>query len=192
MTTSTARARHGRLDRRAAPSALVAAGLAFLTCIATPTPASAADAPPGRIMTMTRGMKIFGDAEYALINALVARDQTTLDALVDPTFEQRDGAGPGEPLPREDWITQAPREASTRDRLTQMAVHDEPGMAVVSFLLQRPGKGDAFVVDVWRKQADMEKPVLMIRYLSAAASPAARAARHVTGRPSAPVVDTKK
>lgn len=180
----------------AAPSrSRVAAGLVLSTLLgvatlAAPAAAQAADTPPtgGRIMTMTRGMKIFGDAEYALIRALAAKDTAALDTLVDPSFEQRNGAGPGDPLPREDWLNQAPGESSTGDRLSQMAVHDEATMAVVSFLLQRPGKGDAFVVDVWRKDGD--KATLMIRYLSAAAAPAARGPHRV--KASGPVVDTKK
>ena len=187
MKTTTAAPSRSRVA-----AGLVLSSLLGLATLAAPAASQAADTPPngGRIMTMTRGMKIFGDAEYALINALVAHDKAALDALVDPSFEQRLGAAPGEPLPREEWLDQAPQHVSAGDRISQMAVHDEATMAVVSFLLQRPGKGDAFVVDVWRKDGD--KAVLMVRYLSAAAAPSAKASHRVTGKASGPVVDTKK
>jgi hypothetical protein len=162
-------------------------------CLATIT-AMAADTPPtgGRIVTMTRGMKIFGDAEAALIRALAARDTAGIDAIVDPSFEQRNGATPADPLPHDDWIEKAAAETSTGDRFSQMAVHDHGDIVVVSFLLERKGRGDAFVVDVWRRQS-ADKFLLVTRYLSAAAAPAAgaRTGHASASRPSA-AVDTRK
>jgi hypothetical protein len=188
MTMTASRKRDGRHGRKAASAAFVVAGLVSL--LASALPARAADTPPtgGRIVTMTRGMKVFGDAEYALIQALAAKDKAALDALVDETFEQRGGPNPGEGVPRDEWLPKAQAESSNGDRITQMAVHDMGELALVSFLLQRPGKGDAFVVDVWKKQAGSDKAVLQIRYFSAAAVPA----RKPGAKPSAPVVDTKK
>lgn len=183
------RTRDGRHACKAASAAFVMAGLvSFLAAVSGP--AQAADIPPtgGRIVTMTRGMKVFGDAEYALIQALASKDKAALDTLVDEMFEQRGGPNPGEGVPRDDWLPKALAEASGNDRITQMAVHDQGEFALVSFLLQRPGKADAFVVDVWKKQAGSDKAVLAIRYFSAAAVPA----RKPGSKPSAPVVDTKK
>ena len=151
-------------------------------------PVLAADvAPSGRgIPTMTRGMKIFGDAEARLVDAMKSRDAATLDELVDPLFEQRGQAEPGTPLPREDWVAQAAADAAGSVGVRQMAVHDHGDLAVVSYLWERGGaRGNAFVVDVWKRKSP-DVWVLVTRYLSRAAAPAAGR------RAKAPAVDPKK
>jgi hypothetical protein len=141
--------------------ALVAAVLAA-ACVA-----AAAQAPGRGVMTMTRGVKAFGDAEAELVEVMKSRDAGAIDRLVGIEFEQRGSSAPAMPVWRGDWIDQAPAEfahsAGTRD----MAVHEFGDVAVVSFtwLRDRP-QLPAFVVDVWRRKAEGEPYQLASRYLS--------------------------
>jgi hypothetical protein len=172
----------------------IARACVTVACLASAAAAGAADTPPtgGRIVTMTRGMKVFGDAESALLRALASKDNAGIDALVDPSFEQRNGATPGEPLPHDEWIEKAAAESSASDRLSQMAVHDHGDLVVVSFVLQHAGRGDAFVVDVWRKGEAPGKYLLATRYYSAAALPSGGRNAHAAASKSGTPVDTRK
>ena len=79
----------------------LAALVAALVGAAAPAFAADAEAPiVKRIGTMTRGTKVFGDAEEAIVAALKAKDATALDRLVAPDFEQRTQGAPGMPVPR--------------------------------------------------------------------------------------------
>lgn len=170
------------------PLAAAAAALSLLAAV----PVVQAQPSGGRIVTMTRGMKVYGDAETSLIQALSGKDAAALDKLVDPMFEQRGGAEPGTPLPRDEWLKAAQAETKDGDRVSQMAVHDQGELAIVSFLLTHAGgQGDAFVVDVWKRTAP-DQVSLLIRYTGAAAMPEAHKAKTSHRKASAPVVDTKK
>jgi hypothetical protein len=150
---------------------------AVASVLAWCAPASAADTPPAGpgVVTMTRGMKIFGDAEAQLVAALKARDTAAVDRLVGPDFEQRSQAAPGTPLPREDWLAQAPAEAARSSAMREMAVHDYGDLAIVSFLWTRePPLPAAFVVDVWQRPSGSEPYQLVTRYMSAASGAPAR------------------
>jgi hypothetical protein len=143
---------------------------AFALLLGLAVPSMAADpAPSGHgIVTMTRGVKIFNDAETQLISALKARDTAAIDRLVGPDFEQRSQGAPGTPLPREEWLAQAPAEAARSTGLREMAVHDYGDLALVSFLWAREQPhAPAFVVDVWRRPSAGEPYQLVTRYLSA-------------------------
>jgi hypothetical protein len=136
---------------------------------------------------MTRGMRIFGDAERKVIAALKAHDKAALDRLVADDFEQRSQPAPGEPLARDEWTREAPAAAAQSAGLRQMAVHDLGDTAVVSFQWLHPAPD--FVVDVWRKKAGSDDWQLAIRYLSAApaaASAAPTAAPSMAGHASPP------
>jgi len=79
----------------------IAALVAALVGAAAPAFAADAEAPiVKRIGTMTRGTKVFGDAEEAIVAALKAKDAAALDRLVAPDFEQRTQGAPGMPVPR--------------------------------------------------------------------------------------------
>jgi hypothetical protein len=162
-------------------------------CLAAP--AGAADTPPTggqqRIVTMTRGMKIFGDAEAALTAALKAKDSATLDRLVAADFEQLAQGAPGTPVPREDWLKQAPADAARSTGIRDMAVHDYGDIAIVSFAWTRePAQASAFVVDVWRRTSPQEAFQLKTRYLSAA--PASATHRRAQPAPAPASVDPKR
>jgi hypothetical protein len=169
-----------------------AAVLALLLASAMAAPA--ADTPPTGhgIVTMTRGMKVFGDAESQLLAALKAHDTAAIDRLVGPDFEQRSQGAPGTPLPREEWLAQAPAEAARSAGLREMAVHDYGDVTVVSFLWAREQPhAPAFVVDVWQRPSAGEPPQLVTRYLSAA--PAAPTRKGPTPQATAsPPVDPKR
>lgn len=148
-------------------------------------PAQPAGPGPARIVTMTVGMKVFGNAEQQIIDALRAGEAATLDRLVQPEFEQRVQGAPGQALVREDWVKQAPADAARSVGFRQMAVHDYGDVVVVSFQWLHPAPD--FVVDVWQKKGGSDEWQLAVRYLSpapatATAAPAASASR----RPSRP------
>jgi hypothetical protein len=170
------------------PAAAVAAALGALVALATP--GHAADAPAGShgIVTMTRGMKVFGDAETELIAALKAQDAAALDRLVGPDFEQRTQGAPGTPVPREDWLKQASTELAKATGVREMAVHDFGDIAIVSFVLVRDApQASAFVVDVWQRKSAGEAGQLQTRYLSAAPASAPRKRPAVPAAGSSPV-----
>jgi hypothetical protein len=129
---------------------------ATLVAAAFAAPALAADdAAPivKRIGTMTRGARVFGDAEDALVAALKSQDAAALERLVAPDFEQRTQGAPGTPVPREDWIKRGPGEVAHATGLRDIAVHDYGDINVVSFTWTRePPQASAFVVDVWQRK----------------------------------------
>lgn len=126
------------------------------------------DLRPGRTPTLTRLVQLFLEQESRLNDAVAARDGTALDAMLTRTFEMRVGNRPGVPVPRADWVRQMLAENPAGFDLSQMAVHDKGGIALVSFLERRSDKpGEVFlVVDVWENQPDGWK--LSVRYLSSA------------------------
>jgi hypothetical protein len=152
-------------------SAAVAIGLA-----ASAATASDDTAPTGRGPgTMTRGVAVFGRAEAALIDALKAGDTAALDRLVAPLFEQRNAEQPGAPVPRAQWLGQAAAQAAASEKLQQLAVHDHGDVVVASYFWQRAEPlGNAFVVDVWKRQPPGEFR-LVTRYLSPSTSASAPA-----------------
>ena len=167
----------------------LAAATVLAACAEGPVAAWAAGvAPTGHgIVTMTRGMRMFGDAETALIVAMKSRDTAALDKLVGPTFEQRSQDAPGAPLARDEWVAQAGAAAAKSTGLQQMAVHDYGDLSVVSFLWTRQApQASAFVVDVWQR-GELGQYVLMTRYFSPLP-----AASGKMKRPVPPAVDTKK
>jgi len=171
----------------------IAALAAALLAAAVPAFAADAEAPiVKRIGTMTRGAKVLGDAEEALVAALKAQDTAALDRLVAPDFEQRTQGAPGSPVPREDWIKKAPGEAAKTTGVRDVAVHDYGDVQVVSFVWTRePPQSSPFVVDVWtRKPGGGDNWLLSTRYLSV--TPAG-STRRKPNAPSAPAsVDPKR
>jgi hypothetical protein len=125
---------------------------------AQPTPQT------GRVPTVTRLVEIFYELETTLQTQARSADPAALAQSLDPSFEMRDGASPGAPIPREEWIRQA-RSAATDRSIDQMAVHDLGTYAIVSFREVDPGAKSAmqrFVVDCWKRDGDTWK--LTIRY----------------------------
>ena len=116
----------------------------------------------GRIMTVTRQVAQFSQAEHALSDALRNADAAATDHLLAADFELRDGASPNQPTPRAQWIAATHPDAA----LEQMAVHDYGEVAVVSFVNRsdKPASA-AYVVDVWRKQGTDWQ--LAVRYQAA-------------------------
>jgi len=170
------------------------AALALALTLVGAGPAAAADVrPTGRgVPTMTRGMKIFGDAEARLIEAMRSGDAAALDPLLDPLFEQREQAQPGVPVPREEWLAQAKAAAAHSDGVRQMAVHDHGELIVVSFLWERSApQSPAFVVDVWKRTGG-DDAVLVTRYFSPQAAVVGAGAPAARGKKAPAVVDPKK
>lgn len=116
-------------------------------------------APAARIVTTTRLVAIFSQAEDDWLRALQQKDQATLERLVSEDFQVWTPAPPGEPLPREQWLQQALAEKFDSFRIRQMAVRGlDESTAVVSFVLsqtvERAGglhTSDFFIVDIWHK-----------------------------------------
>ena len=171
----------------------IAALAATVVFAAAPAFAADAEAPiVKRIGTMTRGTKVFGDAEEALVAALKAKDAAALDRLVAPEFEQRTQGAPGTPVPREDWIKQGPTDVARSTGMRDMAVHDYGDVQVVSFVWMRePAQTSAFVVDVWqRKPGGGDAWQLATRYLSATPASAPRRKANPAWAPAS--VDPKR
>ena len=115
---------------------------------------------PGRIMTLTRTVKVFSEFEGKLDDALRAHDNAALTQLLAANFEQRTPAAPSAPTPRAEWlVAKSPAQA----QISQMAVHEYGNVAVVSFL---DSAQHAFIVDVWNKTDDGY--ALSVRYASPA------------------------
>jgi hypothetical protein len=136
-----------------------------------------ASSAQGRIMTVTRQVAQFSQAEHALADALRKNDAAATDHLLAADFELRDGASPNQPTPRAQWITVAHPEANAE----QMAVHDYGDTVVVSFVSRtdKPA-GAAYVVDVWRKQgADWQ---LAVRYQTSLGATKTKRDTKPTGR----------
>jgi hypothetical protein len=120
---------------------------------------------PGRIMTVTRSVTLFSGLEAKLDGAIHDRDETALAKLLAPNFEMRNGANPGNPTPRAEWLAGLRAHLPGKLEMTQMAVHDYGNVAAVSFL---DTTDHAFVVDVWSKSADGY--ALSVRYTASASS----------------------
>ena len=112
---------------------------------------------PGRVMTVTRSVVMFSDLENKLDAAGRGNDEASVARWLAPNFEQRDGAAPGRPLPRAEWL----KASQAAQEISQMAVHDYGSVAVVSFA---DTARHAFVIDVWNKTADGF--ALSVRYVS--------------------------
>jgi hypothetical protein len=146
---------------------------------------AAAQAPGRGVMTMTRGVKVFSEAEAQLVEVMQSHDAAAIDRIVGIEFEQRGPAAPAAPIWRGDWIDQAPAEFAHSAGMRDMAVHEFGDVAVASFTwLRDKPQAPAFVVDVWRRKGEGEPYQLVSRYLS----PQPAAVRK--GRAHA--VDTKK
>ena len=136
--------------------------IAVCTWLVAASSATSAQAP-GRVMTMTRTAKQFGDLEIRIDDAARKHDQAALEKLLAPRFEQRDAAAPGQPLPRADFI----RHLLAQSRgdgfpMGDIAVHEFGTTAVVSYAATQ------FVVDVWVKSGDDYQ--LAVRYIGGPAA----------------------
>ena len=130
----------------------------FLLLILLASAASAFAQAPGRIMTVTRTVKLFSALENQLDDALRAHDDAALAKLLAANFELRNGAEPGKPTPRAEWLAGS---LPPQPQISQMAVHEYGTICVVSFL---DTAQHAFIVDVWSKTADSY--ALSVRYAS--------------------------
>lgn len=101
---------------------------------------------PGRVATMTRTAKLFGDLEGRIDDAASRHDQAALEKLLAPQFEQRDAGSPGQPLPRADFIGKL--MAQPGGARYDMAVHEFGTTFVVSYAAKQ------FVIDVWVRNGD--------------------------------------
>jgi len=185
MTTNNLQERFIQPSRRLAAAAIAAASLAL--CV--PVPAAAQSAGQ-RVMTMTRGVSVFGKAEVELAEALKSHDEAAIDRIVGIEFEQRSANAPSMPVPRGDFLDQAAAEFAHATGMRDMAVHEYGDVAVVSFtwMRDRP-QAPAFVVDVWRRKTADDPYQVVSRYVSALPPAVARKRRAAAA--SAPV-DTKK
>ncbi len=149
---------------------MIAARLLFGVSVALVLCAGVSAQPPpqtGRIPTVTRLVKIFYELETALHAEARSADPAALAQSLDPSFEMRDGASPGTPMPRDEWVRQARSAAAENRSIDQMAVHDLGAYAIVSFREVDPNAksgSQRFVVDCWKRDGDGWK--LAIRYAS--------------------------
>jgi|JI8StandDraft_1071087.scaffolds.fasta_scaffold05076_5 pimeloyl-ACP methyl ester carboxylesterase len=159
---------------------LVSAALPWAGAVAwaqAPKPAPAKPAaeaptpvPRGRVVTMTRFVKVFSDLEYDLVDALRAGNKAALDKLITADFEQRNAASPGVPVPRDEWLKVSEMRTPGPAVITDMAVHDRGDLAIASFRLRLQDQ-EQFVVDVWRRKA-ADSYELVTRYASSKPLPA--------------------
>jgi hypothetical protein len=148
---------------------MIPARLLFLISLAVALCAGVSAQPTpqtGRILTVTRLVKIFYELETGLQTQARSADPAALAQSLDPSFEMRDGASPGTPIPRDEWIRQARATPGNRP-IDQMAVHDLGAYAIVSFRQVDPGAKSGvprFVVDCWKRDGESWK--LAVRYAS--------------------------
>jgi len=162
---------------------IVVAFAAIASTSATP----AADERPsgGRVPTVTRLVKLFSEREAALADAVRAGDEKRTQDLLADDFEMRIGSAPANPIPRIEWIGDMMRTRNPGEAVTDMAVHDLNGTAIVSFSQGR-GPGAILVVDVWRAAGNDWR--LAIRY----AAPTGSAAFRIPGAGALPPEIPKK
>jgi hypothetical protein len=128
-----------------------------------------AQAPDGRIPTVSRLVVLFTQQELQLAERIKARDSSGVGALLTDDFELRASSQPGQPVPRADWIDQSLKSPAPAGAPRDMAVHDLGNAALVSF--RQPfgsAKSSMFVVDLWRRGGDDWK--LAVRYAAPAGS----------------------
>ena len=147
--------------------------IASLTCFflaASIGFASAQQVKPGgiRIQTATRQVVLFSRLESDLNEAISLHDQSKLAAMLTEDFEVRTPNLAGDPIARQDWITQAASgEVPQASRTGHMAVRSFSDTAIVDFVEQV--RGDVaphyrFVVDVWKGSGESWQ--LAVRYVS--------------------------
>ena len=157
--------------------------LVLCACGAFPQGQVAPPRPEKRIVTKTRLVAIFSDLENQLFQAEQSKDHAGLDAVLAEDFQLWTPTPPGDPVPREDWLSQSLAENFRDFRIQQMAARSvEENATVVSFVLSktvaRAGKASVknyFVVDLWQKAEDKWK--LGDRYASPLSGLSSRLAR---------------
>lgn len=164
----------------------------LMVALAVPVAAQPAGPASGRIPTVSRLVVVFSHLELSLDHAFADNDAASAAALLTPTFEQRDAAAPGTPVPRAQWLAAMLRQPPRDVRISQMAVHDFGPLAVVSFRMRfLPSAAAAapvplLVTDVWQQSGSDWH--LAVRYAAAADSttpvPGAAAAAPADKTPS--------
>jgi hypothetical protein len=130
---------------------------------------------------VTRLVKIVTGLEAELADGIRSGKPDAAEALLAEDFEMRLSNGPGQPIPRADWLREAIARPGAPATLEQVAVHEIGELAIASFQQRTPaGSGRKtdeviFVVDVWKRQGETWK--LAIRY----AGPAGDAGFTATG-----------
>jgi len=147
---------------------IVVAALIALPVLAQP------GAQTGRIPTVTRLVKIFFELETTLASQARAGNAAALEPMLDPAFEMREGAAPGTPVPRDEWLRRIRSSRGGEARIEQMAVHDLGTAALVSFrsVDESKSRKARFIVDYWKR--DGERWILAVRYSSEVATSATR------------------
>ena len=132
----------------------------------------------GAVPTVTRLVQTFSTLESEWMAAVRKRDDASVRKFLAEDFEMRNGAEPGRPTPRAEWIKQSLQDAPFSSTTEQMAVHDLGNVAVVSFLwkLDVPKSSGfsrrLFVVDTWELAAGVWR--VKMRYMAPAAELATR------------------
>jgi hypothetical protein len=152
-----------------ASSVAIVTGVLVAEFVAPAHSADAPSAPPGRIPTVTRLVKLFLDREEMLSAAIGAGDMASLDRTLTDDFELRAGARAASPIPRADFLSDVARNRPTSGAASLMAVHDLGSITIVSFVQGDDAKRAIFVVDVWRQSGTDWK--LAIRYAGPAGAP---------------------
>ncbi|HEV2041166.1 MAG TPA: DUF4440 domain-containing protein [Casimicrobiaceae bacterium] len=152
-----------------ASSVAIATGVLVAGFVAPAHSADASSAPPGRVPTVTRLVKVFLDREETLSAAMRAGDMASLERTLTEDFELRAGAKAASPIPRADFLSDVARNRPTSGAASQMAVHDLGSIAIVSFVQGDDAKRAVFVVDVWRQSGTDWK--LAIRYAGPVGAP---------------------
>jgi len=152
-----------------ASSVAIATGVLVAGFVAPAYSADAPSAPPGRIPTVTRLVKLFLDREEMLSAAMRAGDMASLERTLTDDFELRAGARAATPIARADFLRDVACNLPASGAANQMAVHDLGSIAIVSFMQGDDVKRAIFVVDVWRQSGTDWK--LAIRYAGPAGAP---------------------
>jgi hypothetical protein len=111
-------------------------------------------AQEGRIPTVTRTVKQFGDLERQL---QAAQASGSKGALLTDDFEERVCSAPGTPVPKAEWLSQN----TPTGKLSQEAVHEYGDVAIYSALRTESTRSD-MLVDTWRQEGGNWK--LAVRY----------------------------
>ncbi len=161
-----------------------ATAITLIAVLVQGAPSTYAQAPQSRrIVTTTRLVARFSELEERLAAAIKRKDESALNNLLSDDFDQWTPAPPGDPIPREDWLSSV-LAGFTLDSFSirQMAVRSLDKFQLVSFVLSRKAlchgtdcSADAFIIDLWQEQAG--GPRLVARYEALLPSPLQRSAR---------------
>lgn len=116
--------------------------------------AELAPVKPSFVPVMTRLMKVLGDKEKELQQAIANGNRKAVDAFLADSFEEQIGAANVTSVPREEWVNANLAHPGPTTELELVSARELGGFTALSFRFARkvsPTKPEArFIVDIWQ------------------------------------------